>query len=244
MGEAQLQKLSWSISALREADSKPEFESRIAGIRDVYGFSHLTFLSVEMSTLGRGYLSYSTTYPEEWTSRYIERRYVRIDPVVEIYRSGFQPVDWSSLDRASDHTRKFFNEALDMGIGPSGMTVPVRGSSGSRSLVSATSAVFGQEWSDLRTSTKHDLMLLSHYMHEQFQTVTGAHAQTCRDLSRREKECLQLLARGITPKRIAFALQLSERTVRLYLGSARRKLGAATTYQAIARASFFELIEI
>jgi DNA-binding CsgD family transcriptional regulator len=53
-------------------------------------------------------------------------------------------------------------------------------------------------------------------------------------LTRREVECLHLLAEGEQLKRIAHLLGLTTRTVEHYVGDARRKLGARTTTQAVA----------
>jgi DNA-binding CsgD family transcriptional regulator len=244
MVEAQALKLSLSITKLRGVRSRQEFDGAIGEIRSLYGFAHLVFLCVRSPVVEGPLLLYCTTYPEEWTSRYLQKEYFNIDPVVAIYRTGFQPVDWSSLDLSSEKTRDLFSEAVEMGVGRNGVTVPIRGPSGERSLFSATSNMPRREWRDLRASARHDLMLLSHYMHERFLSINGIRTRHHRGLSRREQECLQLLARGVVPKRIASRLQLSESAVRLYLGTARRKLKAETTYQAIARASFLELIEV
>jgi DNA-binding CsgD family transcriptional regulator len=54
---------------------------------------------------------------------------------------------------------------------------------------------------------------------------------------------LQHLARGLTPQQIADGLKLSASAVRLYLRSARQKLGCATMEQAIAKAICFELVD-
>lgn len=232
------------MAAVREASSKRDLDSAIGVIRNLYGFAHVVFLSVKVSAFERPHMAYCTTYPDEWTLRYLQKDYFRIDPVVAIYRTGFHPVDWSSLDQSSENARELFREAGAMGIGSNGITVPVRGPSGERSLFSATSDASEQDWRHLCEATKHDLMLLSHYMHERFLAVTGTRARRYRELSRRERECLELLAKGLVPKRIAVNLQLSESAVRLYLASARRKLNAATIYQAIARASFLELIDV
>ena len=53
-------------------------------------------------------------------------------------------------------------------------------------------------------------------------------------LTRRELECLWLLAEGEQLKRIGFLLGLTTKTVEHYIGAARRKLGARTTAQAVA----------
>ncbi|WP_234841550.1 LuxR C-terminal-related transcriptional regulator, partial [Sinorhizobium meliloti] len=48
---------------------------------------------------------------------------------------------------------------------------------------------------------------------------------------------------GRISKQIAADLGISENAVKLYLRSARIKLNAATSYQAVAKASFLELIK-
>jgi DNA-binding CsgD family transcriptional regulator len=53
-------------------------------------------------------------------------------------------------------------------------------------------------------------------------------------LTRREIECLHLLASGEQLKRVAHLLGLTPRTVEHYVAAARRKLGARTTTQAVA----------
>lgn len=55
-------------------------------------------------------------------------------------------------------------------------------------------------------------------------------------LSRREHECLQLLAQGERVDRIAERLGLAVGTVEMHLANARRHLGARTSAQAVARA--------
>lgn len=57
-------------------------------------------------------------------------------------------------------------------------------------------------------------------------------------LSERERECLVWLCAGLRVSMIAEKLSLSESAVRLYITNARRKFGARTREQAIARAIF------
>ncbi|QCL97981.1 LuxR family transcriptional regulator [Agrobacterium tumefaciens] len=239
-----MRKLPLSVATLNGAESKRDLDHAIGVIRDLYGFAHMAFLSAGISAGERGQRTYCTTYPVEWIARYIDRDYFRTDPVVATCRTGFLPVDWSSFDKSSKGVREMFLEATALGIGPNGITVPVRGPFGERSVFSAASNASRQDWRALRRSAEHDLMLLSHYMHEKFLIITGVRSNHYRSLSRRERECLQLVARGSVPKRIARQLHLSESAVRLYLANARRKLEARTVYQAIARASFLEFIEV
>jgi len=53
-------------------------------------------------------------------------------------------------------------------------------------------------------------------------------------LSKREKECLEFLAKGLRYQQIAFQLGTSVRTVEKQISSARIKLNAATIPHAIA----------
>ncbi|MBO9101902.1 LuxR family transcriptional regulator (plasmid) [Rhizobium sp. K1/93] len=245
MEDRQQSALSWSLRMLRRVGSEADLSVTVSAIRDHYKFSHLAFLVVRRATPRDTYPFYCTTYPEEWTSVYLDRNYFEIDPVIDLSRTGFLPVDWSNIDRRSPRARSFFKEAVSFDIGRQGLTIPVRGPGGERSLFSATSNLPRSEWRTLLTSTSRDLQVLSHFLHEKAFSVSGLRKHgEYRKLSRREQECLQLLAGGIVSKRIAATLQISESAVRLYLKLAKRKLGTATIYQAVARASYLEIIQV
>ncbi len=63
-------------------------------------------------------------------------------------------------------------------------------------------------------------------------------------LTVRERECLQRLAEGDPPKKIATTLELSEAAVRLYLKRARTRLGAVNLMQAVIIALRANLIDV
>lgn len=233
-----------SLKTVRRAGSINDLNAAMSDVRDWYGFSHLVFLLVRPANHPNIAPLFCATYPEEWTSLYLQKNYLEVDPVIQFSQTGFLPYDWSGLDRTSEAARMFFNEAKEFGIGVNGLTVPVRGPGGERSLLSATSNLRGKDWRTLRTSSKNDLLVLSHFLHEKVLMVSGLRKNGPHHrLSKREQQCLQLVASGIVPKRIASQLQLSESAVRLYLRSSRGKLNARTMYQAIATASFLEIIQ-
>lgn len=68
------------------------------------------------------------------------------------------------------------------------------------------------------------------------------HAGALFPLSERERECLLWLAAGLRPPRIADRLNTAPKTVEKQIASARRKLKAATTVQAVTTALIFGLI--
>jgi len=63
------------------------------------------------------------------------------------------------------------------------------------------------------------------------------HSTTPSHLSLRQKQCLQMIAKGMTVAGIAVNLGISERMVGFHLRAAREKLGALSTAQAIHLAS-------
>ncbi|WP_246665280.1 LuxR family transcriptional regulator [Rhizobium tropici] len=217
----------------------------LAEIRQAYGFAHATLLVVRAGISPRPYPFFCTTYPSEWTATYLRKNYFEIDPVIAISRTGFLPVDWYVLRGSSEKGKAFLSDARAFGVGRHGLTVPVRGANGERSLFSVTSDMSRSNWRRLRDSSICELQVFSQYLHDKAVLISDLRASGAHDvLSRRERECLQLIARGEPPKRIAATLQISEGTVRLYLRLARRKLGARTLYQAIARASLLEVIDV
>ena len=57
-----------------------------------------------------------------------------------------------------------------------------------------------------------------------------------KDLTPRQTQILRLLALGMTNRRIARELRLSENTVRTHVERIRRVMGASTRGEAVARA--------
>lgn len=237
-------RLSLSLRTLQSAKHRRDLHPALDELCARYGLSHMTFLVVCSGGRSGLYPDYCTTYPGKWTEIYVNKRYFDIDPVIDVIRWGFLPVDWSSLDRRSAQAYRLFKEARSYDIGPHGLTIPIRGSKGERCLFSVSSNLPKRDWSRLRASSIHELQILSHYLHETTLSASGLReVGRYRTLSRRETQCLQLLATGRISKQIAADLGISENAVKLYLRSARIKLNAATSYQAVAKASFLELIK-
>ena len=238
-------RLSSSLATLRTAKHRDQLNPALRQLCTRYGLSHMTFLVASIRGLSERYPYYCSTYPELWTQSYVDKSHFDIDPVIDVLRWGHLPVDWAVLDWRPTRASRFFKEARSHGIGPHGLTIPVRGPEGERGLFSVTSNRSRRDWFRLRASTIHELQILSHYLHETVLAATGLRGPgRYRELSRREQQCLQLLATGRISKQIAAALGISESAVKLYLRSARTKLGASTSHQAVAKASFHELIEL
>jgi DNA-binding CsgD family transcriptional regulator len=221
-----------------------DLSSLMTELRDLYGLANIVYHAVYLPSVQVPNPILLLTYDPEWVRRYTERDYYRIDPVVRSGRSGFLPLDWSEVDHESLEARRFFQEADKFGVGRRGVTIPIRGPGGERALLSVTSNVSIREWNSSRVMYMRDFQLLSHLLHDRAVRLSGLRPTTTKPaLSSREKECIQLVARGLTPKQIAGKLNLSSEAIRLYLQSARNKLECASVNQAIAKATSLEIIE-
>jgi DNA-binding CsgD family transcriptional regulator len=235
--------LAISLDLLDQAQDIAALRRGISDIRDIYGLSHAVFHVTSVPAAKAENPLFLLTYPDEWVSTYIDRDYFSIDPVVNAGRVSSLPFDWSVLNWTSPQTATFLKQADSYGVGRHGVTLTIRGPRGERSLLTLTSNDNVRAWNALRDAAITDLQVLGHYLHDRTLLISGLRQQNgLPKLSNREKQCLELVARGLVPKRIGPLLSLSERTVRLYLSSCRRKLQVVSTTHAVARAVSLEMI--
>lgn len=90
---------------------------------------------------------------------------------------------------------------------------------------------------DLRPHKRAELHLLAMLTHERASEFAGvaAHGAEVATMSARERECLRWVAAGKTDAEIGTILAISAATVKFHVDRARRKLGARTRAQAVAR---------
>lgn len=232
-----------SLDRIAASATLRDLEMAIGEIRHVYGASHMV-LHVQRSSgsVDKNPLL-MLTYPPEWVSWYIARDYFSIDPVVRLGQASFLPVEWSAKNWESGRVRNFFTEAQEFGVGWQGITLPVRGPKGERSLFTFTSNQPTSQWQEFRRESMRDLQVLAHHFHDRALILSGLRQlPDLPQLSRRELQCLDLTAKGLLKKQIAARLEISVSAVQLYLTSARRKLKVATTSEAVAKATSLELI--
>lgn len=204
-----------------------------------FGFDYASFAMLQPhSSSVKGYAN----YPDAWKEHYISGRYQEIDPILHRVSRNVAPVDWRRLEQDLSF-QAIFQPAHDFGITPMGLTIPVRGMFGERSLLSVTRNCKPAEWERLASRQVSRLQLVAVHLHD---TVARAHPadypQKNPSLSRRETEIMQWIAAGKQQQDIGDILGISPRTVEVHLRSAREKLGALTTAQAVGRAIGLDLI--
>lgn len=229
----QAPQLDGLIESLESAEGLNDLRKAIFALRDQYRVNHIVYHWVNAAGEQYG----CGTYDEHWVDRYLEKGYLRIDPVIQGCYQRFHPVDWKRLDWSSKAARGFLQDAIAHGVGNQGFSIPIRGPNGQFALFSVSHDCSDEDWEVFTEHNRRDLILVAHYFNQKaLDLEPGRAPEPAQSLSPREVEAMTLLAIGYNRAQAADTLSISEHTLRVYVESARFKLGALNTTHAVARA--------
>lgn len=224
-------RISSFLDQLQQARTLDSLQILIERLRDAFEVDHLVYHSVN----SRGEPYAALTYGLDWVDHYLDRDFGRIDPVVLGCFQRFHPVDWKQLDWSGKAVRTFLLEATDAGVGNQGYSIPIRGPNGQFALFTVNHRCSDEEWARFTARNTSDLLLVAHYVNQKaLEIERGTDRLPDLNLSPRELDALTLIASGQNRAKAADSLSISEHTLRVYLESARFKLGAANTTHAVA----------
>ncbi len=227
------------LDGLSQVRTLDELNLSIHALRDALNVEHIVYHSV--NSTGEQYAA--LTYSPDWVERYIEEDYARIDPVVQGCYRRFVPVDWKSLDWTGKVQRNFLGEAIDAGVGNQGFSIPIRGPSGQFAMFTVSDRATDERWERYTSEHMRSLILAAHFVNQKaLEMERGTDTVPQKALSPRETDTLRMLAMGYSRAQAADVMTISEHTLRVYLESARNKLGALNTTHAVARALTLGLI--
>jgi DNA-binding CsgD family transcriptional regulator len=234
-------RLDTFIEQMQSAETLDDLQKHILGLRDVFDVEHLVYHSV--NSTGQQYAA--LTYSVDWVDRYLEQDFARLDPVVQGCYRRFHPVDWKRLDWSGKQVRDFSAEAQEAGVGHQGFSVPIRGPSGQFALFSVSDNRNDAAWEKYTENYVRDLILAAHFVNQKaLEIERGSDETSMRKLSPREVDALTMLAMGYNRGQAAESLSISEHTLRVYIESARFKLGASNTTHAVAKGLTLGLLVI
>lgn len=215
------------------------FVDFLFNVRDKFGLDHAAYAG--MNPINHMVVGH-VTYDDAWKRHYARNGFHHIDPTLKGARRSIAPVDWSRLERDADF-RRVFDDAREFGIADQGLTIPVRGPYGDIGGLSVTSSLPRHDWLKLKRSIIADLQMVAVHVHDMvIRSHSFSNLLRTPALSRREVEILQWTAAGKSQQDIADILSISQRTVEVHLRSARQKLYALTTSQAVGRGISMGLI--
>lgn len=252
------ERLNAILETLGDLPDLTRFADIIELIRGVYDIDHISYFAMSLGLdahehpdpsvrilpevdgvlvqTGRklGAMSFSC----DWLRWYMEGGHVETDPVLLGAQASFDPIDWGEIDWQTKALAQFRGGAEDLGVGSQGYTIPVRGPSGQMALFTVNKSCDRDTWELLLAEFRTDFMLLAHFTHQRVLKLAGVeHLHPVRQLSARERDAIRLLAEGMSRGRASESLGISENTLRVYIDSARHKLGALNIPHAIALAA-------
>lgn len=220
-------------------DEGKRFRRFLDELRDRYQFDHVAYAGVNpVSGRQHGHM----TYGDDWSAHYMQNKFYEIDPTLLKARQSIAPVDWTRLERSPEF-QTVFRDAREFGISDRGLTIPVHGPYGDMGGLSVLRDCSDREWSLQIPEIIGDLQSAAVHLHDTvIQSDPLTRVLNSPSLSTREREILQWIAAGKSQQDVGDILMISHRTVEVHLRSARQKLNALTTPQAVGRAINLGLI--
>jgi LuxR family transcriptional regulator, quorum-sensing system regulator CinR len=222
------------LEAYSIIETTSDMEETIAKLRDLLKVDHLVYHSSKLGASPSADPYIRLTYPAGWIKRYLQMGYIDVDPVI---REGFLrklPFDWGELSIGSAAEVAFLTDALAHGVGPYGLSIPVQSKHGHRALFSVSFSRSEQEWKTFKSTCHSVLVQIANRVHRR--VISEIFGEDRPHLTTREIECLRWIALGKDASEIAIILGISPHTARDYLKSARFKLDAVSSAQAVSKA--------
>jgi len=192
---------------------------------------------------GQQRIRYSSL-PPAWMDHYSAQGFFRVDPAIRHCVEGIVPT-FTGIDapaRGEVSARRLWEDALSAGLG-SGVVIPLRLPGSALGGFSLVTGMVGREFLAWHRRCGRWATLGAHAIDQRVLTLAAPPTEKIR-LSPRERECLTWLASGLRHDRIAEKLGITVPTVELHLANARRRLGARTREQALARAVALGLLDL
>jgi LuxR family quorum-sensing system transcriptional regulator CciR len=174
-------------------------------------------------------------YPTDWVKRYVAEQLGNFDPVLRRAEEDPMPFFWDMAFGKQSLTpmqRRVLMTASEFGL-VHGYTIPIHLSWTPGSLRASCSIVPN---GTAEMSSYRAMELLATYFFAAVNPQPEARCPRSPRLTRREKQCLELVAGGKDDGTMSRMLQLSERTVHEYVERAKHRFSVATRIQAVVRA--------
>ena len=232
-------KLDTFLGKLETVNEAGGIQGMIEALQNTYSVANVVYHALNLDAGPFAAL----TYTQDWMAHYQNQKYIRVDPVVKKATQQFHPLDWNRLDWSSRGSKAFLGDAINAGVGNQGLSIPIRGKNGQFALFTINDNENDATWSKFVDENQRDMMLISHHIHQKAnELLCREDEQNLAKLSMREVDALTYLARGLSRAKAAEKMQLSEHTLRVYIDTARHKLGGLNLIHAISIAQSKSLI--
>jgi DNA-binding CsgD family transcriptional regulator len=203
------------------------------------------FFDLQAAALAQADIAFFTTMSDDWMRYYVDRDLSQTDSHVLRVRAGkITPYFWgessmSRIEAVGERATAF--AGMEAGL-RSSLCVPLTSPMDPFAPVAGISLGSSMDESELKKVVQEhgtSLLSIAYLFHNASIRQIWQERAGSKPLSVREKDCLQYLADGRRQDAIAQAMGLARVTVEMHLREARKKLGARTLNEAIAKALVF-----
>lgn len=229
------------LCALHSAHDAEEVFSILEKEGRKLGFDHLAYGIRYRYPLSNPRSTMLNNYPERWKAIYLERDYIKIDPIVMRGMISQIPIIWS--EHQTDALRNFWEEAQSFGI-DHGWSKSSVDRQGAQSLISFVRAceLIGPDELSARAGRLSYLADAGHEFMRRALSKKG-YVEDIGELSPREIEVLRWTAEAKTSSEISILTGISERTVNFHAHNAMVKLNCANKTAAAVKAAILGLLD-
>lgn len=231
--------MNWTDALLREielVDDEHVLFATVQRAAEALGFDYCAYgMRVPVPVTNPRTIMLNS-YPKEWQERYVEKKYLEVDPTVLIGRFSQQPILWS--DEVFAKKPELWNDARDAGlrVGWAKSILESQSVGGMLTLARADEPLTEKE---LAAKEPH-MRWLANTAHQGFRRILAARWNI--PLSSREKEVLRWAADGKTISETSEIMEISIATVKFHTRNAAEKLGTINRTAAVARAVVMGLL--
>lgn len=233
------------VDEIETAADIAELSRRFGRALEDFGINTYAVGAVDLPLGSRPPEFYLNEWPEEWLRAYVEMDFVAADPIVMSALRSPYPVVLSELMQSrplAPKSRRLYEVMITDFPWRDSIAVPVHGLNGEVGIVGLAA-----ERLDLSRHQQIALHILAIQAFQKARLLAGKDqpampAKEWDGLTDRERECLRLVADGKSDSQIGDLIGTSSRTAHFHVERAKKKLGASTRAQAVARAIRLGLI--
>ena len=196
------------------------------GVRAIFARAYRNSTSV----VGEEEHVFSRISPGGWEQLYAEQKFQNVNYLPRAVRRRADPFRWSDITLTDPKERALAQALIDNGFGD-GLATPCHGPEG---YIGVVSLAF-ERLDDVRPADRSAIHLASLVLHNRMRELSPFADTERPKLSRRERDCVGFIAQGKSDWDISVIMGVAQTTVISHVQNAKRKLGASTRAQAVAR---------
>ncbi|KTC90539.1 LuxR family transcriptional regulator [Fluoribacter dumoffii] len=183
---------------------------------------------------------------KSWHQHYLAEQYHSIDSTLSFVYSNHLPIYWNLKQQlaqaASESERQMREDSIAFGA-ESGLSIPIHGPHNNFAILLLVQ-MQNQQCNLQDNGAQHEFFVAAHlyYHYIQSHLLDQVSEKDAFHLTRREIQCLLLIAQQHSVKEISQRLEISERTVNFHIQKINKKLGTKNKYQSLAKALEYQLL--